>query len=117
MARRAYGEPYDPEMRVSELGSRLYQTWRRMRKHPHVGEWDYYPTFYHWSIESGYSLGTRLCQVDESVPFGPDNCLWHIQEQSESSDKEWVYEWNRAVNRIRKHYGMPPLEGTNYDDL
>lgn len=28
---------------------------------------------------------------------------------------EMIAQWNKAVNRIRKYYGMPPLPGTNYD--
>lgn len=117
MAKR-YGEAYDPEMRESEHGARLYQTWKRLRKHPYVDEWGCYPAFYCWAIESGYVIGARLVLKSESAPYGPDNCLWHIKEFEDDFEpipQSWPDEWNKTVNRIRKHYGMPPIGGDNHD--
>ena len=112
------GEPYDPALRESEHGSRLYQTWRKVRQSPHCQEWEYYPTFYEWAMQSDYTLGAWLRLIDEEKPYEPDNCMWHIPGLDEKNiPASWPDEWNRTVNRIRKHYGMPPLEGTRYDDI
>ena len=111
---KRYGEPYDREMRESEHGARLYQTWKRLRRHPYVEEWGYFPTFYIWAIENDYAIGALLVLKDESAPYGPDNCFWHIKDtelDDEPVPVRWPDEWNKTVNRIRKHYGMPPLGG------
>lgn len=111
---KTYGEPYDPEMRESEHGSRLYQAWRRLRKHPYVEEWGCYPPFYNWAIRSGYTLGARLVRNDEHVPYGPDNCFWYTKELADDGGPpppSWADSWNKTVNRIRKHYGWPPIGG------
>lgn len=111
---KLYGEPYDPALRKTELGARLYQIWRRMRQHPHFEEWDYFPYFYEWSIQNGYAPGASLRLIDDSGIHAPDNCEWFISDRIDAECKD---RWNKTVNRIRKHYGMPPLEGTSYDDL
>lgn len=116
MPKKPYGEKYNPEMRESDFGSRLYQMWKRMRKHPHVEEWDCYPPFYDWAMQSGYLLGDHLYRLDESIPYGPTNCSWEFQESGNNSNAippEWADTWNKTVNVIRKHYGMPPLGKTN----
>ena len=113
------GKEYDHAIRTSEAGSRLYNSWRKIRRHPHCEEWIDFPTFYAWAIHSGYSLGDWLRRYDDNEPYGPDNCVWVASNRVETPPKsnvEWEYEWNVTVNRIRKHYGMPPLEGTNYGD-
>ncbi len=114
---KRYGEPYDPKIRTSEHGSLLYNFWRRVRKHPHCEEWDYYPTFYDWAIHNGYTLGAPLRLIDKSKPYSPKNCVWYADEKDMTIDEARAAEWNAVVNRIRKHYGMPPLEGTNYVDV
>lgn len=112
------GKAYDPSIRLTECGSRLYNSWRKVRKHPHCDEWNDFQTFYTWAMQNGYALGTWLRLIDESKPYCPSNCEWHlsgISYEKKSADCEWIYDWNATVNRIRKHYGMPPLEGTEYD--
>lgn len=105
-----YGEPYDPALRKTEVGSKLYTMWKKVRKNPHCKEFENFPNFYAWAVCNGYTVGDRLILIDESMPYCPDNCDWAIKPG------EWTHEWNRAVNRIRKHYGMESLEGTNYGD-
>lgn len=111
---------YDPEMRTSEHGSRLYNAWRSMRKHPHIDLWESYQVFYTWSMYNGYTIEAWLRRIDESLPYGPDNCTWYVHEKEQplsSEEKARADAWNKVVNRIRKHYGMPPLEGTSYAEL
>lgn len=107
------GEPYDPEMRTSEFGSRIYSAWISMRKHPHIDLWESYSVFYTWSVYNGYTGEAILRQIDKSLPYGPDNCVWYTSEKVVDIDKKRAEEWNAVVNRIRKHYGMPPLKEEN----
>jgi hypothetical protein len=48
--------------------------------------------------------------------YCPENVFWHTPGLTEDvmPTPDWADEWNKTVNRIRKHYGMPPLEGTEY---
>ena len=114
MARRCN---YDPALRKTEHGSRLYQLWKKVRSCPHCEEWEPFQNFYYWAMESGYETGAWLRQIDESVAYCPDNCYWHIPSESNTIPSDWADNWNKTVNRIRKHYGMTPLEGTDYADL
>ena len=116
MARLKYGVPYDPAIRKTECGKHLYNTWRRIRKCTHCKEWDYFPTFYDWALQSGYELGAWLRRFDDNEPYNEENSYWYTAGDDYLYDEQWIADWNRAVNRIRKHYGMPPLEGTVYGD-
>lgn len=110
--------PYDPALRQTEHGSRLYCIWKRIRQCPHCEEWEDFPTFLAWAMHD-YTLGARLRLIDESGVYCPDNVQWYIRggcDDEEGDYLEFVDEWNRTVNRIRKHYGMPPLRGTDYDE-
>ena len=110
---------YDPAIRNTECGKHLYNTWRRIRRQPHCEEWESFPTFYEWAANSDYEFGAQLRRNDENKPFNVENCVWYLADEC-ARDYEWcaqfAEDWNRAVNRIRKHYGMPPLEGTKYGD-
>ena len=113
---KRYGEPYDPALRKTEHGALLYQMWRRVIKSDHFEDWTYFPTFYEWAMQDGYVSGEWLRRYDKTKPFSPDNCYWYSTKKDYISP-EWRANWNKTVNRIRKHYGMPPLEGTTYGDL
>lgn len=106
------GEPYDPELRTTEHGSRLYSTWRNIRKRPHCEQWESFLPFYNWSVKNNYSLGAKLRLIDKEKPYCPENCVWYspkLDEDDPPPPPKWADEWNKTVNRIRKHYGMPPL--------
>ena len=112
------GNPYDSSLRKTEHGKNLYNAWQRIRRLPHCNEWDTFPAFYEWAMQSGYTLGAWLRIIDRTDPYSPDNCWWHTPgDTDEEISYEWADSWNKTVNRIRKHYGMPPLEGTTYGDL
>lgn len=116
---KRYGEPYDPAIRKSDHGSRLYNMWKHLRRYPYCEEWDRFPAFYNWAMQNGFIIGTRLQRIDDSQPYGPDNCEWYVPRKMTDDpavSQKWADEWNKTVNRIRKHYGMPPLEGTEYGD-
>ena len=111
------GERYDPALRQTEHGSRLYQTWRKIQKEPHCKDWDNFPAFYAWALKSGYTLGAWILRADKNKPYEPCNCTWYIPGRDEKNiSPSWADRWNETVNRIRKYYGMPPLEGTKYGD-
>lgn len=108
---------YDPALRKTAIGRHLYYYWKTLRKSPHTPEWDFYVDFYTWAMSSGYTSGAKLQLIDATLPYSPDNCVWNVKVEEEPVDEGRIAAWNKAVNRIRKHYGMPPLEGTNYDDI
>jgi hypothetical protein len=111
------GKPYDPALRKTKHGACLYTAWKTVRKKPHYEEWDDFTVFYNWALQSGYTIGAWLRRLDMRKPFTPDNSIWYISGESEKNiPPEWADGWNKTVNRIRKHYGMPPLEGTSYGD-
>ena len=108
---------YDPALRKTEHGERLYTAWKSARKHPHCEEWEYFPAFYNWAMQSDYEVGWWLRRIDINKPYEPGNCVWYPSGANEKTvSPEWIDNWNKTVNRIRKHYGMPPLEGTKYGD-
>lgn len=112
---------YDPMLRKTLIGKHLYYHWKMVRRNPHTPEWDFFPDFYTWAMSSGYAIGAKLHLIDATLPHSPDNCVWRFsrpEEKQPTRDSDgWTDKWNRTVNRIRKHYGMSPLEGTDYGDL
>ena len=110
---------YDSVLRKTEHGSKLYEAWKKLRRSPHCEEWNYYPAFYNWAIQNGYTLGVWLVLIDKSGEYCPENCKWHIPKRMQDDPPPpptWADEWNKTVNRIRKYYGMQPLEGTEHGD-
>lgn len=105
-----YGESYDPALRKTDHGSKLYWLWMKVRPNTDCEEFKSFNSFYDWAMNSGYESGDRLLLIDKNLPYSPDNCDWKILPGKLADD------WNKTVNRIRKHYGMPPLEGTSYVD-
>ena len=120
MGRKPQGRDYDPEIRKTKAGSRFYTAWKKARSAPHCDEWDDFFGFYEWAAKSDYVLGARLCLIDDTGMYCPENVFWDVPGRAteyETSDEEFIYEWNVTVYRIRKHLGMPPLEGTSYADI
>lgn len=114
MANKPYGVAYNPQIRETEQGSRIYTAWKKVRSKPFCEEWRAFLPFYNWSIENGYKPGARIHLIDKEGEYGPDNCVWSVKEEEETVKEAWIRKWNETVNRIRKHYGMEPLEGTDY---
>jgi hypothetical protein len=98
---------YDPALRETEHGKRLYQLWRRVKKSKHSADFDKFPDFYDWAMDAGYSVADRLVLIDNEKPFSPENCCFVMPYAEE---KEWIEKWNRTVNHLRKQWGLPPLE-------
>lgn len=115
MPRPPYGEPYDPEIRKTPHGSRIYTAWKRVRRHPYYDKWKSFPVFYEWSMENGYVEDAQLVVIGDECRYFPDSCCWTAPVETEPRELDWIKKWNKTVNRIRKYYGMPPLEDTNYE--
>jgi hypothetical protein len=105
-----YGEPYDPELRKTDHGSKLYWIWKKVRLDTDSAVFENFASFYDWAIDSGYESGDRLFLINNDKPHSPENCDWKLLRGA------WIDDWNNTVNRVRKHYDMPPLEGTSYGD-
>jgi len=109
---------YDPEMRKTEHGRRIYAYWKKIRNDTDFPEFEHYPGFFKWAMENGYTVGAKLLRHDGKKPFNPDNCFWIARSDWASEHVEHArdlhreQEWDKAVNRIRRHYGMEPIHSS-----
>jgi hypothetical protein len=105
---------YDPELRLSQEGTRLYDYWRRIRRNASVDPtWESYPAFHDWSMDNGYLLEMLLMRHDEELPYGPDNCYWQAAGGCDMPPwaHEWCEKWDKTVSKLRRQLGLPPLKG------
>jgi hypothetical protein len=106
---------YDPALRKSKEGARLYETWKRMRRNfPYDPAFDDFKSFYDWSIRAGYELGDALDRRDNNLPHGPDNSIWKGANPDDITAEwaiEWCEKWDNTVSKIRRQLGLPPLKG------
>ena len=109
---------YDPEMRQSDHGRRLYDYWRKVKKDTDSEEFMEFPDFFNWAMANGYTVGAKLFRYDAEDPFSPENCFWVSRSDcangatSPPRDREWEQKWDETVNRIRVHYGIKPLHSS-----
>ena len=103
---------YDPNIRRTEGGRRLYELWKRLRKSPHDPAWDDFQVFYTWVMKEGYVLGSGIRRKDDSLPYGPTNAVLRRPTIApDFCEQEWCEKWDKTVNILRKHFGLPPLKG------
>ncbi len=103
---------YDPAIRNTESGRRLYEIWKRMRRIGCDQIFDTYPAFYRWAMAVGYLVGDHLHRYDSEAPYSPENCYWSDATHETMSDAwkaEWCKKWNKTVNVIRRHFGLPEI--------
>ena len=109
---------YDPEMRNTEHGGRLYAYWKRIKGSDISQEFKKYTDFYAWAMQNGYTLGAKLFKHDQDEPYGPDNCYWIPRSEwvnnPPAPSRDYVFEqkWDETVNRIRRYYGMEPIRSS-----
>lgn len=105
---------YDPDLKATPEWKFLYYKWMQIRKLEHSDDFNNFLDFYNWAMSHGYVCGAKLGRLYDSKPYSPDNCLWDgpmFEDPNFTEEqKMWISKWNEAVNRIRRHYGMEPLE-------
>lgn len=111
---------YDPKMKEHPAFSPLYNKWLSLRSSGYRHDFAQFFDFFEWSLVHGYEAGAKLVRIDESKPHGPHNSQW-IPPKNEApsfrpEDKEWISKWNKAVNRIRVHFGMEPFKAEEEAD-
>lgn len=62
------------KVRHGDAGSKLYHVHLNMGRHEMCAEWEDYKVFRDWAMANGYREGVKVCRIDSSKPFGPDNC-------------------------------------------
>lgn len=109
---------YDPQMRHTEHGSRLYAYWKKVKQNTDSPKFETYPGFFKWAMSNGYTVGAKLCKYEPDEPHSPDNCFWVAREDwkigdaDEQRNRARERKWDAAVNRIRLHYGMEPIHSS-----
>lgn len=113
-------EKTNAELKSTEVGMILYHKWLRTRKltpdpSKRSDAFDAFADFYKWSMKSGFVEGAKLMRYDTSKPFSPENCYWtplqkEAQLRASSERVKCIEKWDNFINRIRKAYGMCPLE-------
>lgn len=101
---------YDQTFMKTPEGKGLYNRWRNLGRKGRCQEWDDFGAFCDWAMANGYQDGMMLKRMDGRKDFGPDNCYWLEMESDEWDAEEFCARWNKAVNRIRVHCGLPPFE-------
>ena len=105
---------YDKDLKATPEWQYLYFKWQSIRKLPHSKRFDRFLDFYRWAMACGFVISAKLCLLDESKPYSPDNCLWVLpaggQPLFSAEQKRSIEKWNKTVGRIRAYYGMEPLE-------
>lgn len=101
---------YDPSLRLTESGRRLYEIWKRIRREGCDPCFDTFPVFYEWALSTDYIAGDKLLRYDESMWYSPENSYWFGPTHAQISPtwkEEWCKKWDKTVNVIRRHFGLP----------
>ena len=98
-------------IRSTEEGTYLHGLYYRIVQFDRGEGFDNFIAFYEWSMSHGFKPGKKLQKLVEQDPYSPGNCQWRELTPQEllSHEKCRAADWNRAVNRIRVHYGMEPF--------
>ena len=113
---------YDPEMRKTDHGRRLYGYWKKVHRYTEAPEFKKFSDFFGWAMSNGYIVGAKLLRYDETQPFSPENCFWARRDECVGigygkgdtlyRNLTWEQKWDEAVNRIRVHFGMEPIHSS-----
>lgn len=107
-------------METPSARRRIYLKWWNIKENCSIEFKDFH-YFCDWAIESGYDETANLKRFDSRGKYSEENCYWEfpgetdndkaVQKSIEVWNKtESIESWNKTVNRIRKYYGMPPVE-------
>lgn len=111
------------------LDEQLDLVWSRLSRCKVSPEWENFDTFKTWAVENGFQDGSSLAKRVRNKPWGPSNCrivapeviedlesLFSDSEDdtesvagkfTQTQEREFCRLWNKTVNRIRKHFGLP----------
>lgn len=109
---------FSAESIKSSVDDQLLFWWNRLSRYkvsPLCGSFD---TFKAWALENGFR---EDCTIRKRVPnkaWGPDNCMIEFPDTvcehetaqgkfSLAQERDFCRLWNKTVNRIRKHFGLP----------
>ena len=98
-----------------QSGTHLYRIWNGMkqRKTAVYGidqSWNDFTGFYEWSKQSGYTEGQYLLQVDPTLGFNPQNCVWGDKLHSKSNARcklYSVYGELKSLRQLSEEYQIP----------
>ena len=104
---------YDKDLKETPEFQFLYNKWSKVLRPPHCDAFYEFMDFYNWSMSNGFVLGAKLRLIDESKPYGPENCFWEAPKKDRlgwsEDERAWISLWNKTVNRIRVHHSMEPF--------
>lgn len=97
-----------------QCGTKIYRIWSGLKNRKTAingicPEWNDFVNFYEWSIETGYTDGQHLLQIDPTLGFNPDNCIWGTKKeamQNASSKYYNVYGQYKNIEQISKEYNI-----------
>ena len=113
---------YDPVLKETPEWKSLYSRYKNNTQNIYRDAFRTFQEFYDWSMANGFVIGAKISRVDYQKPFTKDNLRWeapHDKTHAPEYDAEKrraIEKWNETVNRIRKHYGMEPLERKKCDE-
>lgn len=113
---------YPEDIREHPSFNTLYGRWTVLVNQNIGAVFADFEKFFRWSINNGYEYGKKLVRIDPNGLYEPGNCEWvdisseMKQGFTKTQQEEYITAWNKAVNKIRKHYGLEPLPGTEYED-
>ena len=100
---------YDPEMRNTPLGKKLYGAWKRAHAGVHTKEFERFPDFLAWAMKNGGEyLSSKMFKKDLTAPYSPQNCYWKVYQTEEEPESIYDWDpdaWDQLTARLRLLWG------------
>lgn len=82
--------------------------WKKVPTSERTGCWEDFSGFSQWAMAHGWTPSSHLTKHDQDLPHSPENSFF---SEFSPADRELLDRWDATVNKLRKHYGLPPLGG------